>query len=535
MSPDLIVCADTVHTLDGPDDVTAVAMAGGTISAVGRRGDVRRWRTTHTHVIDLGSATLMPGLTDSHVHPVMGARLTQGVRLLEAATLDDVRAAVAAEADRLPADAWVLGWGLDPNVVPGGRVTRELLDDVTGGRPALLRLFDGHSALASTQALRLAGIDGPRAFDQESEIVCDASGRPTGLLLEMAAMACLDTVLPELDVATLAGLTRDALAAMAAVGITSAHALEHEPVAGQVYAAVEANGDLPVRLRCSPWCVPGTGPEDWSAITALQGTGGRRWTVRGVKLFIDGTIDNGTAWLARPDTLGESLGSFWPDPVAYAEAVAWFAAHDVPTATHAIGDRGVGYVLDALEAAGGSVRHRVEHIETIPDELVGRFAALGVTASMQPTHATEYTRADATDNWSTRLGPERTAQGWRTRDLREVGVRVALGSDWPIADCDPRGVLAAAQLRRRGGAPDRSPVQPEQALTALMALEGYTSHAAWSVREDDVAGAITVGRRADLTALAVDPLTAPPDELVDAPVALTVVDGTISHRGESWS
>jgi predicted amidohydrolase YtcJ len=166
------------------------------------------------------------------------------------------------------------------------------------------------------------------------------------------------------------------------------------------------------------------------------------------------------------------------------------------------------------------------------------FARLPVTASMQPTHCTEYTAADQSDNWSVRLGPTRARRGWRIRDLREAGVRVALGSDWPIADFDPRGILAAAQLRRRGGARDRAPIQPDQAISARMALEGYTTHAAWSVGEQEDTGSLEVGKRADLTAFAADPLVVPPDELVDAPIVLTVADGAITHEalvGATWS
>ena len=265
-------------------------------------------------------------------------------------------------------------------------------------------------------------------------------------------------------------------------------------------------------------------------MAALQGAGGRRWQVRGAKLFIDGTIDNGTAWLEEPDTLGESTSPYWPDPETYARAIVWFDEHDLPTTTHAIGDQGVRYVLSALERTRGRARHRIEHIETIPDDLVEAFGRLPVTASMQPTHCTEYSSPDYSDNWSTRLGPARASRGWRIRDLRDAGVRVAIGSDWPIADFDPRGILASAQLRRRGGAPDRAPIGPEQAISALMALEGYTTHAAWSVGEQDEAGTIEVGKRADLTAFAVDPLLAPPDELVEAPIVLTVTDGAITHE-----
>lgn len=530
---DLIVTADRIRTLADLDGgATAVGVRAGRIAALGTRDDVAGWRGPTTRVVDLGDATVTPGLIDAHVHPVLGAGLTRGVGLLGVGGLQDVRRVLAEHAATLEPGAWVLGWGLDPNVVHGRNLTAADIDDVLGGRPALIRLFDGHSALASTEGLRVAGVDGPRTFDQRSEVVCDADRRPTGLLLESAAIALVDDVVPAPSVEDLAARAREALSGMAAVGITAAHALEHAPEAASVYGLIEGEGELPVRLRCSPWVEPGTDEQDWAAVARLQGTGGRRWYVRGAKLFIDGTVDNGTAWLAEPDTLGESTAPFWPDPAAYARAIAWFDAHDVPTTTHAIGDQGVRYVLGALAGTRGIARHRVEHIETIPDDLVEAFARLPVTASMQPTHCTDYTEPDGSDNWSTRLGPTRASRGWRIADLRHAGVRVALGSDWPIAGFDPRGVLASAQLRRRGGAPEREPIGPQQAISALMALEGYTTHAAWSVGEDDVAGTIEVGKRADLTAFAVDPLLAPPDELVDAPVVLTVVDGTISHQAE---
>jgi predicted amidohydrolase YtcJ len=527
---DLIVTADRVRTLAEEDaGVTAVGMSAGRIAALGTRSDVAAWRGPATRLIDLGSATVTPGLIDSHIHPVLGAKLTRGVGLLGMG-LDRVRHALAEHSATLEPGEWVLGWGLEPNVVSGGALCAADIDDVVGGRPALLRLFDGHSALASTAALQAAHITGPRVFDERSEIVCDLDGTPTGLLLESAAIALVESAAPPPTTEEIAERTYAALSGMAALGITSGHALEHAPEAAAVYELIEAEHDLPVRLRCSPWVQPGTSETDWAAVAALQGTGGQRWQVRGAKLFIDGTVDNGTAWLAEPDSLGQSTSPFWPDPAAYARAIAWFDQHDVPTATHAIGDEGVRHVLRALAGASGRVRHRIEHIETIPDDLVETFATLPVAASMQPSHCTEYTAADHSDNWSTRLGPVRASRGWRIRDLRDAGVRVAIGSDWPIADFDPRGILAAAQLRRRGGAPDRTAIQPEQAISARMALEGYTTHAAWSVGEEAETGSIEVGKRADLTAFAVDPFIAPPDELVDAAIMLTIVDGLVSHE-----
>ncbi|MET0820757.1 MAG: amidohydrolase [Aeromicrobium sp.] len=533
---DLIVCADTVHTLgagpDGPDAPTAVGVRGGLIAAVGSRDEVLASRTADTRVIELGAGTLVPGLIDAHSHPVSGALITRGADLT-GLDLDGVRDALGAVARELPDDAWVLAWGLDPNIVPDGRLAASHVDDVLGGRPALVRLFDAHSALASSVALERAGVTGPRSFDQSAEIVCDADGRPTGLLSEPAAIAVVEDVLPAADLDELGEAVLEVLQRMAAQGLTELHAMEHMPYAGAVLTRLEERGDLPVRVRCSPWVTPGTTEADWAEILDQQGVGGRRWVVRGVKMFMDGTIDNGTAWLESPDTLGESLRPFWPDPAHFVEALQWFDGHGVPTATHAIGDQAVRHVLEALRSSSSGVRHRIEHIETIPDDILPMFAELSVGASMQPTHCTEYTKPDASDNWSRRLGPERTAHGWRINDLRAAGAHVALGSDWPIADSDPRGILSSARLRRRGGAPEQVPIHPEQAISALKALEGYTSHAAWSVDEDRIGGTIEVGKRADLTAFAGDPLTVSADELAATAVLATVVDGTVSHLDAS--
>jgi predicted amidohydrolase YtcJ len=291
---------------------------------------------------------------------------------------------------------------------------------------------------------------------------------------------------------------------------------------------LEADGELPLRLRFSPMANAGASLAELEDIAALQGTGGRRWVVEGVKFFIDGTIDNGSAWLEHPDVYGQNTESVWTEPADFQKALRFFVERGIPTATHAIGDQGVRYVLEALESAGEArhlAAHRIEHIETIPDELVARFAELGVAASMQPIHGTHHTRADRSDNWSVRLGEERSARGWRCRDLREAGVTVALGSDWPITPYDPRAMMADSILRRPVERPGTAPVQPEQALTALMALEGYTTHAAAAAGLSAVTGSITPGKRADFTVFARDPLTVDPEELARTAVVATLLDG----------
>ncbi|MET8825700.1 amidohydrolase [Streptomyces sp. NPDC004610] len=517
---DLILAGARVRTLDpARPAATAVAVTGGLISAVGDEADVRDLRGPGTEMIRLDGAHLVPGLTDAHSHPVWGLEMATGTDLSGVTDLAALRSALAGA---VRTGGWVLGYGLDHNAFEGRPVHRDLIEDVLGDTPAFLRLYDAHSALATGAALAAAGVTGPRDFAQRSEIVCDSAGRPTGQLVEHAAMDLVTAVLPRPSYAERRTRLLDLLTGMAATGLTGAHVMDGGDL--DLVTAVAEETVLPLRLRFAPWCMPGTDQDGLEELIALQGRGGRHWTVDGVKLFMDGTVEGGTAWLEHADCHGEGTDAFWPDPEAYSAAVRRLHEAGVRTATHAIGDAAVRNVLDVVAGLGPSGRgaHRIEHIETAPDELLPRFAALDVAASMQPPHAA-YTRADGTDEWSRRLGGSRAGRAWRLRDLRDAGATVALGSDWPIAPYDPRTVLAAALAPR--GAAARS-----AGLTGLEALEGLTTHAARAAGESAVAGRIAVGHRADLTALGLDPVHAPADEITEAEIRLTVTGGRVTHR-----
>ncbi|MET9430663.1 amidohydrolase [Streptomyces sp. NPDC003036] len=517
---------------------TALAAAGGRITALGDDPEIRALADASTTVVDLKGAVVTPGLVDGHIHPVSGAELTHGLDLSACTDVEQVRAALARAVRDLAPGAWLHGWGLDPNAFAGRPVETAPFDTVLDGVPALLQLFDAHSVLASRRALELAGVDGPRAFDQATaEVVCDADGRPTGLLLEDAACELVERAAPQPTREERRERLAAALRAMAAAGLTGGHAMDANGDSLPFYTELDRAGRLPLRLRVAPWCQPGTDAGAVRALIEQQGTGGRLWRTAGVKLFMDGTIDNGTAWLEHPDCHGESRNAFWPDPEEYTRVIGALHRAGVPTATHAIGDAAVRHVLDAVEKAraggGREVRHRVEHIETVPDDTLRRFAELGVAASMQPTHCCDFTRADHTDNWSRRLGEERASRAWRCRDLYDSGAVVVLGSDWPIAPYPPLGVMAGARHRRPSRDLARPPHGPEQALTALQALQGMTVNAAWAAGEEHEAGRIALGHRADLTVFAADPLTTAATDLPDLPVLLTVVDGDPTHRDPS--
>jgi predicted amidohydrolase YtcJ len=524
-SADTLITAASVRTLDpARPSASAVAVTNGIITALDDAATALRGPATE--VIDLPGATLTPGLVDGHTHPLLGVEQFSGLDLSGCRDLTDLRERLAAAAPQAARGEWVTGFALDHNVFAGQPIISAAIDDVLGVVPAFLRLYDGHSALVSGTALELAGIDGPRVFGQRAQIVCDLDGRPTGHLIEHAAMELVHSLVPAVPLAERQRRVLEVLSAMAATGLSGGHVMDGTDETRALLRQLEAGGDLPMRLRLAPWCMPGTDPAE---LVQLQRQGGRRWRVGAVKFFIDGTVEGGTAWLEQPDCDGHGNHSFWLDPGEYTRAVRYLAATGVQTCTHAIGDAGVRHVIDTLDGVGTrGVRHRVEHLETLPDDLVKRLAASGLVASMQPSH-TAYTKADHSDEWSRRLGGERANRAWRCRDVRDAGAVLVLGSDWPVAHYDARLVLGYA-LRRTLPGSGIPPVTPEQALTGLQSLEGMTSQAALAANEEHVAGRVAPGFRADLTAFSVDPVTAPADEVAAAPIRLTMTDGAVTHR-----
>lgn len=535
---DRVFLADRVHTLDASSPgAQAIGVQGGVIVSVGTRRDAADWDTRHAEIIELGSAVITPGFIDAHAHPISGAeRRASYVHLHGADTIAELQERVARAAAGAGAHEWIRGFGMPYTAFDGEPIDNHHFAEAFGGRPGFLSFFDSHACIASDEALRLAGITGAIDFGNSSQVVVDEEGAPTGYLIEDDAQRLVKSLAPSPPLAERKAAVLDTLGLFAASGYTSIHAMNFDSSDIEVLQAIEVDHELPVRLRISPVWESG---DEWDKalqrLVALQGVGGRRWRIEGVKLVVDGTVENGTAWLHEPDADGKGTVSQWEPTERFIETMHALIANRIPTATHAIGDRAVEFVLDAIESAddfGHPVPHRIEHIETIPDRTVPRFAQLGVAASMQPMHALS-TRADHTDPWSLKLGPNapRTEHGWRIRDIWETGAVVALGSDWPVEELDARHIFATNLTRQRPGSSD-APVGPDQAITALDTLRQFTQQG-WASIGSPENGVIRPGAIADLTVFSRDPLECDTADLPHIAVVMTVVEGSVVKQGVS--
>lgn len=535
---DLALVGCRIRTLDPQAPfATAVAARDGVTIAVGDDANIREHCDARTEVIDGKGMTLTPGLTDSHQHVLSAIDVVRGADLTRVRTMEELREAIFGERLRVGPDGWVFGWGLDYGAFGDAPLSNAAIERAVGHQPALLRFMDVHTAIASAAALRLAGVNGAVTFADGSRVVC-RNGVPTGELDERSAIELVTAAAPPPSHREAAEAARQALKACSRLGLTAIHVMDGTSASFDLAAELEESGQLDARLVIPVWHQPGTAIEETERQLGSCLRRGRLWRGGVVKFFADGVIETGTGWLLEPDGFGRRTTSIWRSLADYFTAVRHFCDLGFQCVTHAIGDAAVRHALDVYEMAEqrgliprNGPRHRIEHVETLADADIGRFAAIGVVASMQPVHL-QWRRDDGSDLWTRALGPERTARAFRCAELLASGAIVPLGSDWPVASADPRLGMAWARLRREPRT-QRPAFLPDQCLTGLQALEGYTVMAARAAGECAVAGRIKPGFRADFTGFLEDPVECDADTLVDLPITLTVVEGRVVWRSDS--
>lgn len=534
---DLIITGARVHTMGVADSgakapAEAIAIQNGRIAAVGAKDEiVATFQTSRTEMHDLAGRTVTPGLIDAHLHPIQGVELTQGIDLAGVITLAGLRERLGAEARRLretAGEGWLRGWNLDYSAFEGQPLTASLIDECLAGVPTLLFFFDFHTAVANTAALQRAGITGARNFTDSAEIVVDHAGRPTGELREESAYAPITSIMPLPSPEETADAARAIFRRMRRSGLTGGTIMDGNSGTLDLLETIDRSGSgLPVRIASAVDLKPIYSAEQRLEILAQRDRRGARWRGGMIKLYADGVVETGSAWLYEPDSDGIETEGFWENQDEFVAVLELCTAAGFQVATHAIGDRAVGETITAYEAVGlgaqGQPRHRIEHLETLDPRDIARLAAHGIAASMQMPHM-QWRLEDQSDEWSRKLGPLRTSRAWNAGSVLRAGAPLALGSDWPIATLDAREGLAWAVLRRRAGDAEGFVYEPGERLTNLEALHGYTRGAALAQGDHDL-GVIRQGAIADLAVWEEDPAEVTGDDLAQLPVHSTYLDG----------
>ncbi len=531
---DLILYNGKIHSQDpGFPRVTAVALRGSRIGAVGSDSQVRALAGPHTRQVDLGGRRVLPGLTDSHFHYYDWALNRRRLELAGTASLADLRARVARAASKTPTGGWIIGQGWNETRWPDPRLlTRADLDSLTPATPAILWRSDMHLAVANSLALQAAKVSAETLDPPQGVIDRDASGQPTGVLRELAINLVREVIPSPTEDETLAAI-RDGFAALHRLGLTGVHDYRimggaDGPLAFRAYQQLQAAGELALRM----WMLlPSERLDQAIALGLRTGFGDDTLRVGHVKFFSDGGQGARTAWMIDPYEDVPSCGMPLTPMSEITAAIGRAHRAGLAVAIHAIGDRANRELVAAFEQVLSSQRnaasvspkapHRIEHLQNIRPEDVRRLGRLGVVASVQPIHVPDdFPMIDKS------VGP-RGCWAYPFRDLLAAGVPLAFGSDCPVADPNPLwGIHAAVTRQMRDGTPSGG-WYPQQRLSVAEAVWGFTMGAAQVSGREAELGSITPGKLADLVVLDRDIFAIEPVEIALAQVVMTIFSGQI--------
>jgi len=529
-APDAVFVHGDIYTQATPARAQAIAVRDGRIVAVGSDAEILKLKGSQTKVVDLGGHFVMPGFNDAHVHLASGGFEKMNANLTGTKSLQEMQHRIGLKVNSAEPGVWIIGRGWDHTMWLGQTLpTRQDLDLITNGHPAIFVRVDGHIAIANTAALQAAGVSGKTQAPQGGKIDLDAKGEPTGILRE-GAQELVFTKVPSPTQAQHREAAELALANASRWGVTSAqdNSSWNDFL---VYEDLERDGKLTVRI--SEWLTFGDPVSELIEHRAHHPASDPMLHTTMLKGYMDGSLGSGTAALLAPyahDPKNSGL------PQYQQEALNKMAVERVDAGFqlgfHAIGDRAAQMALDAFavaeaspkaHAAAGATsprdfRFRIEHDQVIAPSQFVQYKKLGVIASVQPSHL-------LTDmNWAEdRIGPERAKTSYPWKQFLDAGVPLAFGTDYPVEPITPfRGIYAAVTRQNEAGTKQ---YYPEQKLTIEQALASYTTGSAYAEFAEKEKGTLAPGMLADFVVLDRDLTKVSPPQILKTEVLRTVVGG----------
>ncbi|MFC4348738.1 amidohydrolase [Kordiimonas lipolytica] len=530
---DMVIWGGPIYTADDANPTAeAVAIKGGVFIHVGTRLEAEALVGDTTTVLSLDGAALYPGFVDAHahLHGIGERELTLNLEGID--SLEAVKKTVADwRAKEQPSVLVGRGW-IETHWPEKRFPTRWDIDEVVGDIPVILTRADGHAVVANSKALEMAGVTGETEAPYGGEIIKNALGEPTGMLVD-AAMPLVYGLVPaptqaDVDRALVTGAN-----VYAQYGWTGLHNMSVPMTRVEALERLADAGDVKIRVYNA------IEPEDAPSLFAsgMRQNADGRIVTRTIKLYMDGALGSRGAALLEPYSDAASSGLLLTTKDETMPLLRQALGSGIQIAMHAIGDRGNRLVLNWFEEAFEDVavperaiadpRWRDEHTQIVTPEDLPRYAELGVIASMQPSHAIGDLHF-APD----RLGDDRLVGAYAWSSLIASGAVVAGGSDAPVERGDPMIEFYAAVHRHDLKGFQGENWHAEEAVTRTEALKMFTLWPAYAAFAEDRLGSITVGKDADLTAFDRDIMTATPADIPKTKAILTVVKGDVAYMAE---
>lgn len=532
---DLVLRNGVIYTVDAArSSAEAVAIKDGVFLYVGKNKGVSRFIGPATEVADLGGKLVLPGFIDAHSHPSAAVEQFGSVALFNLDSVEAYARVITAFRAEHPGLTVLRGAGWVNTLYDRYGPRKEALDVLVPDIPAALTSEDGHSTWVNTRTLELAGITGKTPDPPGGVIERDpATGEPAGTLREAAA-DLIENVIPEFSAEEIARGLEEYQRMALGFGITTTHEASVRPGGNSLaaYEALERDGKLTMRFRASLTADPGEGAGQVPALEAERARhSGPLFRTGAAKIFIDGVVEGGTAYLLepylhRPGFRGTPL---WEpkllDAVCVALDKAGFQLH-----FHVIGDAAAAEALDAVAAARKAngprdARPLLTHLQLVAPADVLRFKDLGAVAVPQPFW---FMKDDYYRNLQVPyLGQARADAEYPMASFFQAGVPVASSSDYTVTiPCDPLQAIQIGMTRREPGRTSEADVLwPEERATLDEMIASFTLFGAYANFLEAETGSIEAGKSADLVVLDKDLFALPPDAVGTAKVVRTYFRG----------
>lgn len=556
--PDRVFINGKIYSLDENNSIyEAVAVKNGLIIDLGSTAELREKYST-ADIIDIEDKVVFPGFIDAHGHiSGYGDNLLE-INLVGTSSQEEIAAAVKEKVSQANPGEWIAGHGWDQNDwKEKGWPDHKILDQAASNNPVYLTRIDGHALWVNKKALELASITKDTKDPEGGDIKRDATGNPTGVLIDNA-MSLVYSVLPAVTDEMIQKTVLASVQNLVSHGITSAHDMGVSSRTIEIMKKLADEGKLPLRIHAY---IDGPG-KTWNEYLekgSVIGYGNNFVTVRGIKLFVDGAMGSRGALMSQPyNDDPKNFGLMLMSEDEIYEVTKNALKNGFQVATHAIGDLGNTIVLNAYERALNELkpkdhRLRVEHVQVINPKDVERFGNNGIIPSMQPVHATsDMPWAEA------RLGTERVKWSYAPKLVLKGSPIIAGGSDFPVESPSVlEGIYAGVTRQDKNGYPRnwldvmwlvenkmwvisdagildatvfKGGWYPEQRLTVQEAVNEFTKWAAYAGFEENKKGTIEIGKWADFTILDKDIISIEPKEILNTNVVMTVVDGKIVYE-----
>ncbi len=525
-APGLLITGGPIYTGVGNGErVEAVVTRGDRIVFAGPLAGARAM-AGGAREIDLAGAAAYPGFVDCHCHLTELGLATMTLDLVGTGSIAELQSRLRTWAGQNPAGP-IVGRGWIETHWPEHRFpTKADLDSVVSDRPVLLERADGHAVVVNSKTLEVAGISASTANPAGGEYLRDGASAPNGMVIDNA-LGSVWRIFPEPDAAKHleANIRADKL--YRSRGWTGVHHMSVSQTDLDILRAMAGRDAL--GLRVDNYMDVDSAAEVFATGPSADPTG--RVRLRGIKLYADGALGSRGALLLAPYSDRPGSSGLVRTPVdVMAGYMQKAKAANAQVAVHAIGDGGNRNALNAMAQVLGEGhtdrRWRIEHAQVLSPQDLPRFAAMGVTASMQCSHAIgDLYFAPA------RLGDERLKGAYAWRTLLKSGALVAGGTDAPVEKGDPLIEFYAAVYRHSLDGFAAADWGLDETLSRAQALALYTRSAAKAIGREHDLGTLEVGKKADITVFSKDLMTVEPAEILKAKARMTVIAGRVTYEG----